>query len=451
MAHKTLFNTNTNTNTDDDNNHSHSDTAVMKSKYSEVDVVERKINFGAGPAALPLEVLKEFSRDMINLGGNSSAIGVGIGELSHRTGEFEHKILGEANRRILELAGYEEKDWQVLWMTGGGTGQFAAIPLNFAVEGKKCLYLITGTWSEKATEEAKKLIKPELIVIIDLRAKTADLRGRRSLLEPANWIHKISPKDFASFSYIYYCDNETVDGIELPSSEYFQSLFAPHYSENQNNNNDFSSPVFIGDLSSNFLSRKLPKSSGPTGVLFAGVQKNLGAAGVTVVLIKRSLINKITPQRCPSVLDYKITAKNNSLLNTPPVMSIHLCNLVLKDLKAKFPGGLEDLNKFSEKKSKMLYEALDEADNKFYCDVDVKFRSRMNVVFKPVVDTCDTAAADSGEVTESFLKLSSENQMIQLKGHRSVGGLRASLYNAITEDQVKLLVNLLKIHSSSSN
>ena len=239
----------------------------------------RRLNFGAGPATLPERVLNQFSLDLIDFEGS----GVGIGELSHRTELFEKGVLEVANVNLAKLTGYRVEEWRVLWMTGGGTGQFAAVPMNFDFgNGFKAVYLVTGCWSEKAAEEAKKLVDPEGVVVIDLRAKKGNLS---SLREPEEWIEEI--KGVTEINYVYYCDNETVNGIELPRPDYFQDLLTDKIND---------SAVFVVDTSSNFLSRELPRSEGKTGLVFAGVQKNLGAAGVTVVLIKKSVLeNRIKP------------------------------------------------------------------------------------------------------------------------------------------------------------
>ena len=366
----------------------------------------RKLNFGAGPAALPVTVLSEFSKDLIDFKGS----GVGVGEISHRTALFEEEILGEANAMVLKLSGYEKEGWRVLWMTGGGTGQFAAVPMNFWGNEGVAVYLVTGTWSEKAAEEAKKILGPERVKVIDMRRDIGGLSSNDISID-------------SRVMYVYYCDNETVDGIELPHSNYFQSKL---------NHLD---TVFIADTSSNFMSRPFPDPRGRTGIIFAGVQKNLGAAGVTIVMVKETLLGTLVPARfCPSVLDYKVTAKNNSLLNTPPVISIHLCGLVLKDLMKRFNGDLAKIDEFSRLKSQTLYEAI-ERSGKFYSPIAKEFRSRMNVIFKAV-------DGDEG-VEKEFLKRAEAGGMIQLKGHRSVGGLRASLYNAVEMDAVHELIKLL--------
>lgn len=242
----------------------------------------RKLNFGAGPGSLPESVLKQFAVDLLNFNGS----GVGIGELSHRTELFERGVLEVANTNLSKLTGYGSEEWRVLWMTGGGTGQFAAVPLNFSfAEGKRAVYLVTGTWSAKAAEEAQRLVGPDRIVTIDLRSKVVNRESNHG-------IKNLNLDEFPTegINYVYYCDNETVDGIELPSPNYFQDMLEDRLTGMET--------VFVVDASSNFLSRPLPKSNGRTSLVFAGVQKNLGAAGVTVVLIKTSLLqHAISPHQ----------------------------------------------------------------------------------------------------------------------------------------------------------
>lgn len=240
----------------------------------------RKVNFGAGPAVLPEAVLQKFCEDLIDFEGS----GVGVGELSHRTDLFERGILETANEGLYALSGYSRADWQVLWMTGGGTGQFAAIPLNLP---GRAVYLITGVWSEKAAEEAKRILGAQQVICIDLRA--IDQNGLNALKDVQEELKNYMSVDTVELSYVYYCDNETVDGIELPDPNYFQNRFP-----------DTLQVPFICDSSSNFMSRPLPQSSGPTALIFAGVQKNLGAAGVTAVLVKRTLLNQMHLQVNPS-------------------------------------------------------------------------------------------------------------------------------------------------------
>ena len=396
----------------------------------------RKINFGAGPAKLPFQVLQQFSKDLINFEDS----GVGVGELSHRTPLFEDRILRRANENLHGLTGYEAEEWAAVWMTGGGTAQFAAVPMNFAGRPNgTAFYFVTGTWSAKAAEEAKKFFTDKSRVqVIDLRVeKTTEeggsVKSLKSLRAPDDWLKEFKEiiTDPKELMYIYYCDNETVDGIEIPDPNYFQNHLKDFIKE--------SDLVFVIDMSSNFLSR--PMSRGKTGIVFAGVQKNLGASGVTVVLIKRSLLSNgnfgvEALKACPSVMDFKLMAQANSLLNTPPVLSIHMCNLVLEHMRSVYTN-LNELDSFSKEKCALIYNVIEEAKSQFYCPVEREFRSRMNVIFK--------GHRESDE--KAFLQLSERAGMIQLKGHRSVGGLRASLYNAVSFEECEQLAALFKAPS----
>lgn len=375
----------------------------------------RCINFGAGPASLPLSVLEAFSSDMLDFNGQ----GMGVGEISHRGAAFEQDILLAAEKKIAQLTGYNiPEEWQVLWMTGGGTGQFAAVPMNYlgeGEEGKRAVYLISGTWSEKAAGEAERLMGRERVIRIDMRVKS-DSVGLIDREQLKILLQEYTP---SSCAYVYACDNETVDGIELPEPDWITSATPAGI------------PVIL-DCSSNFLSRPLPEPSSGISLIFAGVQKNLGAAGVTVVLKRRSFIAS-GARPVPSVLDYNLTAKNNSLLNTPPVMAIHLCSLMLDWLIKEF-ADLITVDGVSRQKASKLYDTIAGSNGLFYCQVQERFRSRMNVVFHGR----DEAREDE------FLELASKERMVQLKGHRSVGGLRASLYNAIDMSQVDKLCLLIK-------
>ncbi len=380
----------------------------------------RLINFGAGPAAVPFCVLEQFCRDLMNF----ESTGVGVAELSHRGEAFEKGILGKAKERFFQLCGYDEGQWSLLWMTGGGTGQFSAIPMNYLPETResdckaKAIYLISGTWSEKAAGEAE-LLRPGCVLKIDLRCRNG--KGEISLLSQAEISEKIAEfrQNNSIIAYLYACDNETVDGLEFPSSDWITECSQ-------------GIPIIL-DCSSNFLSRPLPRADSSIELIFAGVQKNLGGAGVTAVLKRKSTSFSHSHSRIPAVMDYVVMEKHDSLLNTPPVMNIHLCSLMLEWLLNKFPGGLSEIDEFSKRKAKALYDCLS-TSRAFYCDIDLHFQSRMNVVFHGKEATQE----------KELLKRTEAAGMIQLKGHRSVGGLRASLYNSIEESSVSKLIQLIK-------
>ena len=374
--------------------------------------------------------LKQFTKDLINFEGS----GVGVAELGYRTPLFEDQILRKANENLHGLTGYEAKEWNVLWMTGGGTAQFAAVPMNFAGRPKgKAFYFVTGLFSAKAAEDAKKIFTDESRVqVIDLRVEKTTKEGTilKSLRSPDDWLREFNeivtdPKDLM---YIYYCDNETADGVELPDPNYFQNYLKDLIQESE--------VVFVVDMGSNLLSRPMPR--GKTGIVYAGAQKLLGTSGLTVVLIKRSLLSEgcfgvKAKQTCPSVMNYKLMAKANSMVNTPPVALIHLTNLVVERTKRVF-GNLKELDTFSKKKSALVYDAIEGPYSQFYSPVAKEFRSRMNVVFKGY------RKADE----KAFLNLAQKAGMVQLEGYQYnlVGGLRASLYNAITFEECEKLAAL---------
>ena len=374
-------------------------------------LLERKINFGAGPAALPLPVLNQFCQDLINFRGT----GVGVAELSHRGEAFEQGILKEAKERFFRLTGYSQSDWTLLWMTGGGTAQFSAIPMNFLAENSMAVYLLSGTWSEKAAQEAERLF-PGRVLRIELRCRNE--AGQLALLSQDALAQQLTALNHSQVAYLYACDNETVDGVELPSPDWITAVAG-------------GIPVIL-DCSSNFLSRPLPPQDSSVELIFAGVQKNLGAAGVSLVLKRRKRSGNAQKTMIPVIMDYGVMEKNDSLLNTPPVMNIHLCSLMMAWLLKTFPGGLTEIDAFSKRKADRLYTHLSNCQA-FYSSIDTRFQSRMNVVFH----------AKRAEDELALLKAAEGAGMIQLKGHRSVGGLRASLYNAITEAQVEELVKLL--------
>jgi phosphoserine aminotransferase len=402
--------------------------------------VRKAINFGAGPAALPLAVLEQTARDLVDFGG----LGLGVAELSHRTEAFEEGILSAAERDLFKLLGVTgTTEWQLLWMTGGGTAQFSAVPLNLlddngaSAEAAIGLYFLTGTWSQKAYEEAVRLRGTTRVKALDLRVKRSGECGRGPGREGTLRGIELSQETIMArlatehpglvFRYAYYCDNETVDGIEFPETAWLPKQLAK-------------APVrrWVCDASSNFLSRRIDLSS--LDLVYAGVQKNLGPAGVTLVLLKKDLLQQPSSGSAPvaTCLDYRQQMRHRSLLNTPPVLAIHMTGLVLRHLLAEF-GDLKTLERCNGAKAGALYGAL-ERHSVFWCDVVEDCRSRMNVVFK----------AGNEAVEGRFLEGAEFRGLLQLKGHRSVGGLRASLYNAISVSDVETLISYLDAFAEES-
>ncbi|CAG8581053.1 11921_t:CDS:1 [Dentiscutata heterogama] len=375
-------------------------------------------NFGPGPAKIPTSVLQRAQAELLNYNNT----GMSIMELSHRSKEFEN--FNNKTQRDLRTLLNIPNNYKILFMQGGGNTQFAAVVYNLLVAKRHQLsedleeefnppldYLITGSWSLKAAEEAKKLYN-NVNIVFDVKK----LKGSYGSIPPKEeW--KLSGSKAA---YVYYCDNETVNGVEFN-----------HIPEI-----DPSVPL-VCDMSSNILSRRFDVSK--FGVIYAGAQKNIGAAGLTVVIVREDLLirtknfdnkNSGIPA-IPSMLDYKVMADYNSLYNTPPMFSIYISSLVFEWLLEL--GGVEAIEKTNSIKAERLYEAID--NSKIYkSPVEKSVRSRMNVPFR----------IQQEELESEFLKGSIELGMLQLKGHRSVGGIRASIYNALTLEGVEFLIEYMK-------
>jgi len=292
----------------------------------------------------------------------------------------------------------------VMFMQGGGTGQFAAVAMNLMrlKPGHTADYVVTGSWSQKAAKEAEKY-------------------GKVNLVLPPTKVYKGVPNSNtwnldSQASYIYYCANETVHGVEFHEPIKYQSEI----------------PI-VADMSSNMLTKSLDISK--YGVIYFGAQKNVGPAGVTVVIIREDLLGHAIPET-PSILDYKIIAANNSLYNTPPCYSIYMCGLVFEWLKSH--GGVEAMSKMSDLKSSALYDIVDNSREFYHCAVDKEHRSRMNVTFR-------IGGPDGNDNLEKkFLEETANLNMIQLKGHISVGGIRASLYNAVPVEHALRLADFMR-------
>jgi phosphoserine aminotransferase len=317
-------------------------------------------------------------------------------EMSHRGPEFE-QILAEAERDLRTLVGIPH-NYKVLFLQGGGFGQFAAVPLNLMGEGVGN-YVLSGGWSQAAMREATRYGRTHVVA-------SSETHHFTSVPTAQSWMFSDDP------AYVYVCSNETVFGNEMHDIPPAASLPAP----------------LVCDASSHFLSR--PIDIGQYGVLYAGAQKNVGPAGVTVVIVRDDLLDRARAD-CPTVLHYKTMAEHHSMLNTPPCFSIYMVGLVLKDLLAQ--GGLSAAESKNIEKSRRLYACLD-ASSVFSCPVAVRDRSRMNVVFRATDPQTDAA----------FLRFADARGLKQLKGHRSVGGLRASLYNAMPLAGVDALIAAIR-------
>ena len=350
--------------------------------------MSRIFNFSAGPAMLPAEVLARAGDEMLDWRGS----GMGVMEMSHRGKEFIG-IHAEAEKDLRELLAIPAS-YKVLFLQGGATLQFAQIPMNLLRGKGKADYVNTGEWSKKAIKEAKQYCD------VHVAASSED---RNFTYAPKNFSTR---KDAA---YVHYCSNETIGGVE-----YFDVPRADI--------------PLVADASSHFLSRPLDVSK--FGLIYAGAQKNAGPAGLTFVIVRDDLIGQVA-KGTPSVMDYKAQADADSMLNTCATYPIYVAGLVFKWLKQQ--GGLAAIEKKNVEKAKLLYDYLD-ASAFFRNPVAKEDRSRMNVPF-----TLKDSSLD-----EAFLKGAVANGMVQLKGHRSVGGMRASIYNAMPLEGVQRLVAYMK-------
>lgn len=352
--------------------------------------MSRVYNFSAGPSMLPESVLKKAAAEMLDYEGS----GQSVMEMSHRSKVYDSIIKG-AEALLRELMNIPD-NYKVLFLQGGASTQFAAIPLNFMNGSGKADYVITGQWAKKAFAEAKKYGDVKAV------ASSAD--------KTFSYIPKLDKPEFTpDADYFYICMNNTIYGTvyhELP---------------------DTGDVPLIADISSCFLSEPIDVSR--FGMVYGGAQKNVAPAGLTICIIREDLLGKAR-DITPTMLDYQIHADNDSLYNTPPCYTIYICKLVLEWLKEN--GGLEAMKERNEKKAKLLYDFLDNS-KMFHGTVVPEDRSLMNVPF----------VTDSDELNAKFVKEAEAAGLINLKGHRSVGGMRASIYNAMPYEGVKALVDFM--------
>ena len=353
--------------------------------------MERVYNFSAGPAVLPEEVLKECQEEMMNYGGT----GMSVMEMSHRAKAFE-SIINTAEADLRELMNIPD-NYKVLFLQGGASLQFAMIPMNL-MKNKVADYIITGQWAKKAFEEAK--IYGDAVAV----ASSAD--------ETFSYIPDCSDLPIRdNADYVYICENNTIYGTKfktLPNAK---------------------SKTLVADVSSCFLSEPVDVSK--YGIIYGGVQKNIGPAGTVIVIIREDLITEDVLPGTPTMMKYKIHADNKSLYNTPPAYGIYVCGKVFKWLKAQ--GGLSVMKEKNEKKAGILYDFLDNS-KLFKGTVRKEDRSLMNVPF----------VTGNEELDAKFIKEAQTAGFVNLKGHRSVGGMRASIYNAMPIEGVEKLVEFMK-------
>lgn len=350
----------------------------------------RIFNFSAGPAVLPEPVLAEAKDDLTDYKG----CGMSVMELSHRGPEFMD-IIARAEADLRALLSIPDS-YDVLFLQGGASGQFAAIPLNLTAKKEDVVdYVVTGSWSKKAAEEAGKY------ATVNIAAKG----DNKSIPPPESWALTPGAK------YVHYCDNETIQGVEFQGP--------PDVPDGT---------VLIADMSSNFLSK--PVDVAKYGVIYAGAQKNVGPAGVTIVIVRKDLVGAARPDT-PAILDWK--TMEGSMYNTPPCWAIYMCGLVFA--YALKNGGLAAAAEKAAAKASVVYDAIDGSAGFYASPVDPAVRSKMNVPF--------TIPSDAA-LEKSFVSEAAAAGMVQLKGHRSVGGMRASIYNAMPAAGVDKLAAFMK-------
>ncbi|KOP81647.1 3-phosphoserine/phosphohydroxythreonine transaminase [Cytobacillus solani] len=353
--------------------------------------MNRALNFNAGPAALPEAVLAEAEKNWLNF--NHS--GMAVMELSHRSKEYE-TIHEQAILLLRDLLSIPDS-YEILFLQGGASLQFSMVPMNLLTEGKAGNYILTGVWAEKALKEAEKVGE----TFISASSKTQQYKS----------IPTVNAKTSENAAYLHITSNNTIYGTQWQ-----------HFPANEG-------IPLVADMSSDLLSRKLTIEN--FDLIYAGAQKNLGPSGVTVVIIQKELLSR-SSNHLPTMLNYNTYATHNSLYNTPPTLAIYLLKLVLE--WAKELGGLTVIEKRNEEKAKILYDAIDCSEGFYLGHAEKESRSKMNVTFN----------LPDEEIARSFLHQAKKEGFIGLNGHRSVGGCRASIYNAMPVEHVFQLAAFMK-------
>ncbi|WP_413284389.1 3-phosphoserine/phosphohydroxythreonine transaminase [Vibrio sp. MA40-2] len=348
-------------------------------------------NFSAGPAALPKAVMEKAQSEFIDWNG----LGTSVMEISHRSKEFI-KVAEDAEQDLRDLLNIPD-NYKVLFCQGGARAQFSAVPMNLLGNASTATYIDAGYWAESAIVEAKKYCQPD---VFDAKCL---IDNKVAVLPVQDW--KISEQS----AYVHFCPNETIDGIEI-------------------NELPVTDKPIVADMSSTILSRRIDVSK--YGVIYAGAQKNIGPAGICIAIVRDDLLDLAT-KTLPSILNYKVLAEKDSMYNTPPTFAWYLSGLVFKWLKRS--GGVEAIEKINIRKAELLYKAID--DSSFYTNgVHENNRSLMNVPFQ----------LDKPELDSKFLQLADAAGLKALKGHRAVGGMRASIYNAMPLEGVQALVDFMQ-------
>ena len=358
----------------------------------------RAHNFNAGPAALPLSVLQRIREELLDYRGT----GMSVMEMSHRSPEFE-AINNAAEQNLRKLLAISD-DYAVIFVQGGGSMQFSMVPMNLALPGKPVDVLHTGAWTSKAISELKKGTAHHI---------AASTEAEKFTRVPRAGEIKLS----ADASYTYYCTNNTIEGTQ------YHALPA-------------TSAPLVADMSSDIASRPIDVSK--FGLIFAGAQKNLGPSGVTLVIVRKDLAER-ADKNLPTTLQYRTHIKEKSLYHTPPTFAIYILSLVTEWIAAE--GGLAGIQKGNEAKAKLLYDAIDSSGGFYSCPVEKASRSLMNVVFR-VGGSSNQIGDESLE--KEFAKQAAAAGLVGTPGHRSVGGMRASLYNAVELADVQALTQFMK-------
>src|ERR1043166_8958439 len=359
--------------------------------YQETSMTERIFNFSAGPAVLPVPVLEQAQREMLSLPG----VGMSVMEISHRSKTFD-EIINQAEAGLRELLGIPS-NYHILFLQGGASLQFSMVPMNLLPPDGSADYVITGSWGKKALKEAKK------VGAVNVAANMADGGFTRV---PAN--DEINLNSQAA--YVHITTNETIEGVQWKAEP------------------DSGSVPLFADASSDILSHRIPMER--YALIYAGAQKNMGPSGVTLVILRDDLLQRI-PENLPTMLDYRIHVENKSLYNTPNTWGLYILSLVCKWLQEK--GGLAGMEQENDQKAQLIYDAIDATD--FYRGhADADCRSTMNVTFRLPAE----------ELEKKFVAESTAHGLDGLKGHRSVGGIRASIYNAFPRAGVEALVSFMK-------
>ncbi len=356
-------------------------------------------NFSAGPSLLPREVMEQVQAEFLDWNGT----GLSVMEMSHRSNAYE-SIIHRAEADLRELLAIPE-DYAVVFMQGGGVGQFDAVPLNLRPEGKSADYIVTGDWSKKALLSASRTGYAHM-ALSNASSHHSDLPIRAE----GNF-----NRDAA---YLHFCSNETISGVEFPDLP------------------DLPADVpWIADMSSNILSR--PTTVSRYGLIYASAQKNIGPAGFSLVVVHRDLLHKAHPLT-PAVLNYTVLAENGSMYNTPPTFAIYVAGLVFQWLLKQ--GGLRAIEQKNKDKAQLVYKTLD-ASSLFKCPVAPAARSLMNIPF----------TSGKSDIDARFLRFVEPRGLVQLKGHKSVGGMRASLYNAMPLEGIRALTEALRDFEKSAD